>query len=251
VPFSIVTYSTLGTIVNTVAKAVGYATSVADPAGSTDPAVGQMVYAVNAAAKELVGEYPDQFLIRQASLTVVADTPGQVEKAYPLPADFFRFVDQTQNDVTARLPSWGPIGSMAWQSIKALTPFVTFELMWRVVEDQIVFLNPPSSAHTFTYEYLSQGYITDADDVTLYKNEATKNGDVVLIDEFLVTQLARVKWLEIKGFDSGIAQADYMRAFNARVGRKDGAAILSTAGRPINGGRLLDALNVPSIGYGL
>jgi hypothetical protein len=69
--------------------------------------------------------------------------------------------------------------------------------------------------------------VRDADNATLYKNRATKNGDVILLDANLMTLLARVKWLEMKGFDSSAAMRDFQVNFENRKGNEKGAPVLS------------------------
>ena len=247
--YQITRYETLADVVNSVCKKIGFPTS-ADPAGSTDPVIIKMISAVNDAATDLLTMYPWQEQIREGTLSVVAETPGQEERAFDLPADYLAFVDQTQNDTTVKRPIWNPLTAMDWQSIKRLTPIVTFELMWRVRESKVWFLSPPDSAHTFTYEYISQGWCTDADTSTLYKNEASKNGDTLLLDGYLVSLLARAKFQEMSGFDSAFATRDFYRAFDNRVGQMAGASILNMATGVAHPFRFINGMNAPQTGYG-
>jgi hypothetical protein len=252
-PFQIETDPTLSAVVNWVSRRVGFAPSITDPAGSTDPAVARMIAAANDAAKELLGEYAWPNLVKQSSLSVVRDFPGQLEKGYALPDDFFAFIKQTQNDKTVLRPSYGPLSARQYQSIKTLIPSIAFQLMWRYSDGMLYFLNPPATAHDFTFEYLSQGFVKDADNTTLYKNEASKNGDIFLLDEYVLKTLARVKWLEMMQFDSAAAVQDYNRAFQARCGRLDSAPILSMTGMQRKLFLLdipLSPENAPFTGYG-
>jgi hypothetical protein len=77
--------------------------------------------------------------------------------------------------------------------------------------------------------YLSRALVQDADDPTLFKNVANKNGDTFQLDGILMTLLTRVKWLEAKGFDSSAAIRDFLLAFDSRTGAEKGANILNMA----------------------
>jgi hypothetical protein len=74
--------------------------------------------------------------------------------------------------------------------------------------------------------------VIDADDPTLFKNVATKDGDLFVLDGILMTLMTRVKWLEAKGFDSSAAVRDFLLAFDSRCGAEKGANILNMAGGP-------------------
>lgn len=247
--YAITRYETLSSVVNQICQKIGFPAS-ADPAGSTDPVIIKIIAAVNDAATDMLNMYPWQEMQRQGTLSVVASVPGESERSFDLPDDYFGFVDQTQNDASVRRPVWNPLTALDWQSIKNLTPIVTFELMWRVRENKIWFLSPPTAAHTFTYEYISQGWCTDADNPTLYKNEATKNGDTFLLDGYLISLLGRAKFQESSGFDSMFAQRDFMRAFDNRVGQSAGAPMLNIAGGAFAPFRLINGMNAPQTGYG-
>ena len=250
--FLITTTRTLGDCVTAVAKRAGFASSVVDAAGSTDPAVVQMVTAVNDAAIELLseGNWPD--FVRVATITVAQALPGDKIYAVNLPADFFRFNNRTMNDVTALLPTRRPLNAEQWQSIATISPFVSFNLMWRYFNGQLQFLNPPAAGagHTFSYEYISQAIIQDADVSADFKNVATKNGDIVLLDSFLVILLAVVKWRAMKGFDTAAAEAAYAKAFDARFNRQEAGKIVTLGGGDLGLFNPLSLNNLPETGFG-
>ena len=247
-PFQITEF-TYGTAIQEICKLVGHPSPV-DPAGSTDTAVQQMGAAVNTALEQLLTMYEWQDLTTRASLSVVGLAPGEVERGFDLPDDFFRFIDQTQWSSQSALPAGGPVGNAAWmQSIAGnYSPILT--LTWQIRGDQVFFLSPPfPTAATFSYMYMSKAQVIDAADPTILKNRANQNGDTFKLDGFLIMLLGRSLYLEWKGFDSSAATRDFLTVYNSRAGADKGAPILDLARR--RGVALINPLtSVPYTGFG-
>lgn len=247
-PFDINVQTTLSQGVQSIAALTGQAIPP-DPAGSTDPSVRQMVTAMNQAASELYAIRDWQELRQQMTIQVIADSAGQLEKGFPLPDDYGRFVDGTQWAQNQRWPAVGPIQPQGWMTylVNNLSP--TTSIFWQIRNDKLFVLRPPFPvASPFTAFYISRGYIIDQDDPTLFKNQATKNGDTFLLDGQLVTLFGRVKWLEYKGFDTSAAMRDYQTQFDSRAGSDEGAAYYNLSGR--GGVPLLNVSNLPDTGFG-
>ena len=205
-----------------------------DPAGSTDPNIVLMKTAANLASLEMLNAYEWSQLTKMASLTVstaLPPVPGEArELAFDLPEDFYRFIDQTQWNGAMRFPAVGPVAPQGWMTYMVFPISANFTLTWQVRQNQIYFLNPPAEpGQQFRYMYLSRALVRDADDADLYKNVASKNGDIFMLDGVLMALLTRVKWLEAKGFDSGAAVRDFLLAFDSRIGAQKGANILNMA----------------------
>jgi len=246
--YQITNYATLANIVNHVCRMVGLPVS-SDPAGSTDPAVQQMVAGVNLAGEDMLNLYEWRKLVKSYEISVVADYAGQLEKSFDLPGDFWQFIDQTQWNKNTRLPAIGPISDQVWQEIKIRMPKVVLTFLWQIRDQKLWIQSPPSTAQVFSFYYMSQGWVVDADDPELLKNEADKNADTILFNSFLMRLLTRVKWLEMKGFDSSAAMRDFQLAYENRKGDEQGAEILSMAS-PVGLPYLNTLTNVPDTGYG-
>lgn len=246
--YQIIDDSTLSAIVQNVAALVGFPTP-ADPAGDTDPAVQQMVQSVNLAGIDLLSIADWQELTKTHSISIVADSPGQNEKAFDLPEDFYSFLDQTQWNSTMQWPAIGPVSPQMWQQLLIRQTLPTLSFYWQVRDNKLYILSPPTSAQTLTFYYQSVAWVRDQDNSDLYKNRATKNGDVILLDSYLTTLLARVKWLEIKGLDSSSAMRDFQVNYENRKGNEKGANVLSMA--RMNRFPYIQPLsNTPDTGYG-
>jgi hypothetical protein len=246
--YQIIDETSLSAIVQNVAAMVSYPVP-SDPAGSTDPAVAQMVQAVNMAGTELLSMYEWQELIKPYDISVQADSSGQREKSFALPVDFFDWVDQTNWNATNQFPSLGPVSPQMWQQLLIRTTLPTLSFYWQVRDNRIYVLAPPSSPQTMKFFYLSNAWVRDQDNSDLYKNRITKNGDVALLDANMLTLYTRVKWLEMKGLDSSAAMRDFQVAFENRKGAEKGAPVLSMA-RDFRFPYIQPLVNTPDTGYG-
>jgi hypothetical protein len=246
--FQIVNESTLSAIVQNVASMVAFPVPN-DPAGSEDPAVQQFVQAANMAGIELLTMYDWQELIKNYQIPIASDISGQKEKAFPMPEDFFDWIDQTNWNATTQFPSLGPVSPQMWQQLLIRTTLPTLSFYWQVRDNKIYVLAPPNSPQIMNVFYLSQAWVRDQDDPDLYKNRITKNGDVALLDATLITLFTRVKWLEMKGLDSSAAMRDFQIAYENRKGAAKGAPVLSMA-KDFRFPYIQPLVNTPDTGYG-
>ena len=246
--FQIVNESTLSAIVQNVAGMVAYPVPT-DPAGSEDPAVQQMVQAANMAGNELLTLYDWQELIKRHAMTIQASEANQRERAFDLPEDLARWVDQTNWNATTQFPSLGPVSPQMWQQLLIRTTLPTLSFYWQVRDNKIYVLAPPSAPQTMSVFYMSAGWVRDQDDPTLYKNRLVKNGDVSLLDATVITLYTRVKWLEMKGLDSSAAMRDFNVALDNRKASEKGAPVLSMA-RDFRFPYIQPLINTPDTGMG-
>jgi hypothetical protein len=226
--FQIIDNASLSAIVQTVSSMVSYTVS-ADPGADSDPAIQQMIQAANLAGKDILAMHEWQELTRPFTISITADAPGQREKAFDLPVDFYEFIDQTQWNSTMQWPAIGPVSAQAWQQLLVRQTLPTLSFYWQVRGSKIYILSPPTSAQDLTFYYQSAAWVQDQDDATLLKNRLVKNGDICLVEPYLVTLLTRVKWLEMKGLDSAAAMRDFQVAFENRKGNEKGAPVLNMA----------------------
>lgn len=241
-------YLTLQSIIQSVGKMVGYPIPV-DPAGSSDPAVQQMIEGLNMAGEDMLNLYGWQRLSKLYEIDIAAEYPGQLERSFDLPGDFWQFIDQTQWNVDTRLPAIGPVSPQAWQQLRIRMPKVVLTFLWQIRDGKLWIQAPPTTSQKLSFYYQSNGWCIDADDPTEYKNYANKNGDTILMDGYLMKLLTRVKWLEMKGFDSSGAMRDFQVNYENRKGNDTGAQVLNMAQ-----GQAFPYLNVginsPDTGYG-
>lgn len=246
--YQIIADNSLSAIVDNVAAMVGYPPP-ADPAGSTDPAVIQMVQAVNMAGIELLSMYDWQELVKRHAITIQAFPENVREQAFELPEDFYDWVDQTNWNATTQFPSLGPVSPQMWQQLLIRITLPTLSFYWQVRDNLLYVLAPPNSPQTMSFFYMSAGWVRDADNPDLYKNRMTKNGDTARLDAPMLTYLARAKWLEMKGLDSSAAMRDFFTMYQDRIAARKGATVLSMA-RDFRIPYIQPLTNTPDTGYG-
>jgi hypothetical protein len=247
--FQITTEATLAATVNAICSRASYPIP-SNPTSSQDPKIKQMIAACNAANAELFSIYEWPELIVEGAIDVFYDVADQKEKGFALPADFFRFIDQTQWNGAMRLPAKGPITPQGWMAYLVMPITSIFTLTWQTRGNEVWFLNPPAPpGMPFRFMYYSRATVIDGDDASLLKNVASKNTDTFILDPALVTALSTVKWMEWNGFDSAAAARDYTVLYDARVGALKAAPILSAV--RFGGLHLINAANVPATGFGI
>lgn len=246
--FSINTEQTLANIVESVCLMTGYPPT-STPTASTDPAIKQMIAAANQSLGDLLDAYDWPVLIREGEIEILADFAGQQQKGFDLPEDFYKWIDQTQWSKEMQLPAMGPVSPQGWMSytVRNWTPQLT--LYWQVRQKKLHVLSPPYPvpAH-FVFQYISRASVVDETDPTLLKNYFEKDGDTTFHDPMVITMLARLKFLEYKGFDTTAATRDYAKALEARTGVDKGAPVLSLTRQAVF--PYISVANVPDSSFG-
>lgn len=237
-----------GEAIKEIARMVGHPVPV-DPAGSADAAVQQMGSAINVALTEMLTMHEWQDLTERATIPVIQDSIGQKEKAFSLPEDFYRFIDQSQWSGSTMMPATGPVSNQAWQAYITRSYAGPLTLYWQMRGDRVWFLDPPPATTDFSFMYLSLAQVIDADNPLLLKNRASKNGDTFKLDGFMIALFGRAKYLEWKGFDGAAAMRDFLAVFNSRAGGDTGAPILSLS-RQMSFPLIDPMTSVPDTGYG-
>lgn len=216
--------------------------------GSVDEAVIRMGFYANQACQELLFKYNWENLSVPLDMNIVADSPGQTEKGFDMPADFSKFVDDTQWNRDTQLPAIGPVNPQDWQWLVVRDAMITTRFMWRMRGGQMWVKSPPETAQVMSLEYISKNWGVAADGVTPIE-VMTADGDYHLYPWNLVVLLTRVKWLSNEGYDATVARSEFQAAFDYYTGANAGATALTLVpgiGYPyITAGR-----NLPDTGYG-
>lgn len=205
---------------------------------STDKQAFQLLSLLNAAGNELVTYYPWEQFVKQWNWNTV-----EGQDAYDLPSDWGYFVDQTQWDRTNHWPLLGPKSPQEWSWLKGGLLQAAPRMRYRIYGDQF-YLHPVpgSSSFNIVMEYITKNWMTDSTGATP-SDMITANGDIVQFYPWLMVKFLKLKFYQLKGFDTTAVTDDFMRVYNAMTGKSKGAPKLSLAPRvtPI----LIGPWNVP------
>lgn len=189
-----------------------------------DISTAQLLALLNSAGNELLIYYPwEQFKAQWEFTTTNAES-------YPLPVGWKYFVDQTQWDRTNHWPMLGPKSPQEWAWLKggllASAPRIRFRVM-----DNLFYIWPiPSPGYLLAMEYVLAYYALDP---TLGTAPGTpiemvsKDTDIVQLDQWMCVKFIKLKFYQLKGFDTTGVLSDFTRVFESLTGKDVGAPILS------------------------
>lgn len=184
----------------------------------------QLLAALNSAGNELLMYYPWAQLSTEWSFPTVANT-----STYDVPADWKYFRDQTQWDRTNHWPLLGPKSPQEWAWLKGGIVASFPRTRYRVIGQKLhIFPTPPTVGfvpYTLAMEYIRSTWVQPA---TGSPTEmVTLDGDTCLYDPWLLIKFTRLKFYQLKGFDTKAAEADFTRIYESLTGKDTGAAVLS------------------------
>jgi len=243
--------TTLLEIVNKVAKSVGHPATTTVVA-SSDEAILRLQYYANLAGSELLYMYNWQALSLTGTIQIVADTVGQAQKGFALPADFKAMTDDTQWDTNTQLPAVGPINAQDWQSLIQRQGQIVTRFLWRIRAGQLWIKSPPppGNPQPFSFEYLSKFWARDTtppSDTPVASME--KDDSYHIYSPDLMVLYTRAKWFENEGYDAAAAFADFQKAFQWESGTDKGATVLNLV--PNMTYPYINAqTNIPDTGFG-
>jgi hypothetical protein len=189
----------------------------------------QLLAALNSAGNELVSYYPWQQFSESFTFDTVVD-----QDTYPLPDDWAYFIDQTQWDHTNHWPLLGPKSPQEWAYIKGSLVAPLPRLRYRV-RDNLFHIYPKPADPGFTPLTLSMEYIrgTWVQPATGGPSSmVTQDGDTCLFNPWLLIKYTKLKFYQLKQFDTKAVSADFIRVFDSLTGKDSGAPVLNLVQRP-------------------
>jgi hypothetical protein len=98
------------------------------------------------------------------------------------------------------------------------------------MDNQIaLFPIPGSSSFTMNMEYITKNWVESA--ALTAASMVTDGGDIVQFYPWLVMKYVKLKFYELKGFDTTAVTSDFMRTFQSMTGKSKGAPKLSLSPR--------------------
>lgn len=188
----------------------------------SDVQTNQFLAMLNSAGNELLTYYPWEQFIRTWEFDTV---PGQSE--YPIPPDLAYTIDQTQWDRTNRWPLMGPKSAQEWAWLKGSLLATLPRIRYRIMNDKLSIMPVPGTPGShIAMEYIVKNWVSAA---TGPASLVTSGSDTVLYNPWLVIKFVKMKFYELKGFDTTAVNADFLRLFTSLTGKDRGAPRLNLA----------------------
>jgi hypothetical protein len=181
-----------------------------------------------------------------ASATSVGGTVTFSQTKYPLPSDFETITDNTHWDKTKHWQMLGPEDAQQWQWLKSGYISTGPRIRWRILGDKFQIWPPYNTQEYLGFEYRSKGWVRSA--AGAVKNSFTVDTDTTVLDDTVLVLATKLKYFQIKSFDTTALQQDYMRYLSVAKANDKGSATLSFAPYPSK--VLIGYANIPDTGYG-
>ena len=181
-----------------------------------------------------------------ASATSVGGTVTFSKTIYPLPADYETITDNTHWDKTKHWQMLGPVDAQQWQWLKSGYISTGPRVRWRILGNTFQIWPPYNTQEYLGFEYRSKGWVRNAADNVL--NSFQNDSDTSVLDSAVIAILTKLKYFQIKSFDTTSLQQDYIRYLNVAKANDKGSATLSFAPQP--SAVLIGWANIPDTGYG-
>jgi hypothetical protein len=181
-----------------------------------------------------------------SSATSVGGTVTFSKTIYPLPPDYETITDNTHWDKTKHWQMLGPVDAQQWQWLKSGYISTGPRVRWRILGNKFEIWPPYNTLEYLGFEYRSKGWVRSAtDDV---KNSFTADTDTTVLDDTIIVLATKLKYFQIKSFDTTALQQDYSRYLSIAKANDKGSATLSFAPQP--SAVLIGWANIPDSNYG-
>ena len=168
------------------------------------------------------------------------------QTAYDLPADFETITNRTQWDKSKHWEMLGPEDAQQWQWLKSGYISTGPRVRWRILDNQFQIWPVMNTNEYLGWEYRSKGWARS--DAGAIKNSFTADTDTTVLDDRVMVLSTKLKYFQIKSFDTTALIQDYQRYLTIAKSNDKGAANLSFAPYPSK--VLIGYANIPDTGYG-
>jgi hypothetical protein len=183
---------------------------------------------------------------QQSSTTTTGGSVTFSKTIYPLPPDYETITDNTHWDKTKHWQMLGPVDAQQWQWLKSGYISTGPRVRWRILGNTFQIWPPYNSEEYLGFEYRSRGFVRSAANAVL--NSFQADTDTTVLDDTVMVLATKLKYFQIKSFDTTSLQQDYMRYLSIAKANDKGSATLSFA--PMPSAVLIGWANIPDTGYG-
>jgi len=168
------------------------------------------------------------------------------QTAYDLPDDFETITDRTHWDKSKHWEMLGPEDAQQWQWLKSGYISTGPRVRWRILDNQFQIWPIMNTQEYLGWEYRSKGWARSA--AGAVKNSFTADTDTTVLDDRIMVLATKLKYFQVKSFDTTALQQDYQRYLTVAKANDKGAPNLSFAPYPSK--VLIGYANIPDTGYG-
>ena len=183
---------------------------------------------------------------QQASATSIGGSVTFSKTIYTLPPDYETITDNTHWDKTKHWQMLGPVDAQQWQWLKSGYISTGPRVRWRILGGEFQIWPPYNTQEYLGFEYRSKGFVRDS--AGNVKNSFTADTDTTVLDDDVIALATKLKYFQIKSFDTTALNQDYIRYLNVAKANDKGSATLSFAPQP--SAVLIGWANIPDTGYG-
>ena len=181
-----------------------------------------------------------------SSATSAGGTVTFSKTIYPLPPDYETITDNTHWDKTKHWQMLGPVDAQQWQWLKSGYISTGPRVRWRILGNTFQIWPPYNTQEYLGFEYRSKGFVRSATGEV--KNNFTADTDTTVLDDTIIVLATKLKYFQIKSFDTTALQQDYQRYLSVAKANDKGSATLSFAPQP--SAVLIGWANIPDTSYG-
>ena len=168
------------------------------------------------------------------------------QTAYDLPDDFETITNRTMWDKSKHWEMLGAEDAQQWQWLKSGYISTGPRIRWRIFDNQFQIWPVMNTNEYLGWEYRSKGWARSVNGAI--KNSFTADDDTTVLDDRVMVLSTKLKYFQIKSFDTTSLTQDYQRYLSIAKSNDKGAANLSFAPYPSK--VLIGYANIPDTGYG-
>lgn len=200
----------------------------------------------------------DTDVVSAAVTTVVINpaaldtTTGQTftfgQTKYVMPTDYDRQIDRTHYDKSKQWEMLGPETAQQWEWLKSSYISTGPRIRYRILGGYFQIWPIPSSTEYLGFEYVSSSWVNVTGATQPTKSSFTVDTDTCIFPDRLMVLGAKLKYFEIKGFDTTAFYRDYNAQLDIAKANDAGSPTLSFAPTPSS--VLIGWDNIPDSNYG-
>lgn len=185
----------------------------------------------NVEGRDLSRRYQWQALVKEALVTTLAtESQGEIDTLAPGFKFFLNFTQWNRNTIIP-VPNISP---QTWQMQKSSNisgPYPQF----RVRGGELLFLPVPAAGQTVAFEYVTKNWV-ESGDGSQTRDKFEQDTDVSILDEFIIEQGIRWRFLKQKNMDYSEEFRTYESLVADAMGRDGGKPLLKAGGKTYSAG---------------